>query len=203
VNNAGYGQYGAVEDVPVDQVHRQFDVNVYGPHRLVRAVLPQMRRQRDGTIVNVSSVAGRIAVPGSGVYAGSKHALEAMTDSLRNEVSEYDIDAVLVEPGPLSTGFQERRAEEMTDDDEAEDLPGIERSGAYESVYALIEDATALGGVGGVTPERVAADIVNAASATRPRARYQPGPVARAGTLARHLPAAWFDAAYRLAAKLV
>jgi NAD(P)-dependent dehydrogenase (short-subunit alcohol dehydrogenase family) len=206
VNNAGYGQYGAVEDVPVEQVHRQFDVNVYGPHRLVRAVLPQMRRQRDGTIVNVSSVAGRIAVPGSGIYAGSKHALEAMTDALRNEVAEYDIHAVLVEPGPLSTGFQERRGAEMADGDGDEDdgsVPGIERSGAYEAVYALIDDAATLGGVGGVTPERVAADIVNAASATRPRARYQPGPVARAGTLARHLPAAWFDAVYRLASKVV
>ena len=68
VNNAGYAQFGSLEDVPTDAVHRQFDVNVYGPHRLTRAVLPHMRRRREGTIVNVSSAAGRVAFPGGGAY---------------------------------------------------------------------------------------------------------------------------------------
>jgi hypothetical protein len=199
VNNAGFGQYGPLEDVPVGQVHRQFDVNVYGPHRLTRAVLPHMRRRRDGTIVNVSSLAGRIAAPGMGAYAGSKHALEAMSDALRNEVSEYGIDVVLVEPGPVRTEFTDRTEAEMEGEG---DVPGVERSGAYESVYDALEDGSLLGGVGAVSPDQVASDVVNAASATKPMARYPSGPVARYGVLARHLPARWLDAAYDVLSRL-
>jgi NAD(P)-dependent dehydrogenase (short-subunit alcohol dehydrogenase family) len=203
VNNAGFGQFGPLEDVPTEQVHRQFDVNVYGPHRLVRAVLPHMRRQEDGTIVNVSSVVGRVSFPGAGVYAGSKFAVEAMTDALRNEVAEYDVDAVLVEPGPVETGFAERAENEVSGD--ADDIPGIERSGAYESFYELFEDVRAVGGdgPGAIPPSRVAEDIVNAASATKPKARYQPGTVARLSTVARFLPDAWVDGTYGLLRKLV
>ncbi|SFF91863.1 short chain dehydrogenase [Halopelagius inordinatus] len=203
VNNAGFGQFGPIEDVPTEQVHRQFDVNVYGPHRLTRAVLPHMRKQGDGTIVNVSSVAGRVSFPGGGVYAGSKFAVEAMTDALRNEVAEYDVDAVVVEPGPVKTNFADRVEDEVEGDD---DIPGIERSGAYESFYDLFEDTRAIGGSdgpGAIPPERVAEDILDAASSTKPKARYQPGTVARVSTLARFLPDAWFDTTYRLLRKLV
>ena len=209
VNNAGYGQFGPVEDVPTDQVHRQFDVNVYGPHRLTRAVLPHMREAEDGTVVNVSSVVGRVSFPGSGVYAGSKFALEAMTDALRAEVDEYDVDAVLVEPGPVETGFAERAQEEVTDggqDAEAETttVPGIQRSGAYQGLYDLFEDFGSLGSGGpwSVQPRRVADEIVNAASATKPPARVPVGPVARAGNLARFLPDAVRDKLYGLVRKL-
>lgn len=202
VNNAGYGQFGPIEDVPTEQVHRQFDVNVYGPHRLTRAVLPHMRKQGDGTIVNVSSVAGRVSFPGGGVYSGSKFAVEAMTDALRNEVAEYDIDAVVVEPGPVRTNFSDRVEDEVSGED---DIPGIERSGAYQSFYDLFEDTKAIGGdgPGSIPPERVAEDIVDAASSTKPKARYQPGTVARLSTFARFLPDAWFDTTYRLLRKLV
>jgi NAD(P)-dependent dehydrogenase (short-subunit alcohol dehydrogenase family) len=194
VNNAGYGQYGPLEDVPVERVHRQFDVNVYGPHRLTRAVLPTMRRQRNGTIVNVSSAAGRISYPGSGVYCGSKHALEAMSDALRNEVDQYGVDVVLIEPGPVRTEFQERSEAEISDDaDEGLDLPGVERSGAYETIYDLFEEGGAASGVGAVGPERVAEDIVNAAAATKPRARYRVGPLATAAEVVRYVPDRWRD----------
>jgi NAD(P)-dependent dehydrogenase (short-subunit alcohol dehydrogenase family) len=201
VNNAGFGQLGPIEDVPTEQVHRQFDVNVYGPHRLTRAVLPHMRRQGEGTIVNVSSVNGRISVPGGGVYAGSKFALEAMTDALRNEVDEYGVDAVLVQPGPVETNFASRAEDELEGDG---DIPGLERSGAYESLYELLEDRRLLGddGPGAIPPERVAEDIVDAASSTKPHARYQPGTVARLGVLASLLPDAWRDTAYRYVRKL-
>jgi len=206
VNNAGYGQMGPVEDVPTDRVHRQFDVNVYGPHRLIRAVLPHMRDQEDGTIVNLSSVAGRVSFPGGGVYSGSKFALEAMSDALRAEVDEYDVDVVLVEPGPVDTGFQERAMDSI--DGDADDEPaapeGVDRSDAYGDLYSLLEDREALGGSGPgtVPPERVAAEIVNAASATRPAARYPVGPVARVGVLGRFLPDSLRDAAYGLVRKL-
>ncbi|WP_129114886.1 SDR family oxidoreductase [Halegenticoccus tardaugens] len=201
VNNAGYGQLGPIEDVPVEQVHRQFDVNVYGPHRLTRAVLPHMREQESGTVVNVSSVAGRVSFPGGGVYCGSKFALEAMTDALRAEVDEYEIDAVLVEPGPVETNFADRTTDEIEGDG---DVPGVERSGAYEAFYGLFEDTQAVGGggPGAIPPERVAEDIVNAASATKPASRYPVGAVARASVLARFLPDSVRDNLYGLAKKL-
>lgn len=199
VNNAGYGQFGPIEDVTTDKVHEQFDVNVYGPHRLIRAVLPAMRRERDGTIVNVSSVAGRVSFPGGGVYAGSKFALEAMSDALRNEVREFGVDVVVVEPGPVRTGFSDRVAREA----DPEEADGIERSGAYDDFYALFEDAKLVGGdgPGAVEPELVAAEIFDAASATRPPARVQPGTPARVGVLARFLPDALRDKGFELLRK--
>ncbi|MGZ0748216.1 SDR family oxidoreductase [Haloparvum sp. AD34] len=195
VNNAGYGQFGPIEDVPVEKVHDQFDVNVYGPHRLTRAVLPHMRRERDGTIINLSSVAGRVSFPTGGVYCGSKFALEAMSDALRAEVDEYGIDVVLVEPGPVKTDFSARaRDEVVTDDEDGEtaddDDSGLDRSGAYEAFYDIFEDTEAIGGggVGAVEPERVAEEVLNAASSTKPNARYQPGLAARIGVLGRFVP---------------
>ncbi|WP_299331958.1 SDR family oxidoreductase [Haloplanus sp.] len=195
VNNAGYAQFGPIEDVPADAVHRQFDVNVYGPHRLTRAVLPHMRRRREGTIVNVSSVAGRLSFPGGGVYCGSKFALEAMTDALRAEVDEYDIDAVLIEPGPVETSFTDRAADE---------LDGVERSGAYEAFYEVFEDTQAIGGggPGAVAPERVAEDIVDAASSTKPSSRVPVGTLARVSVLGRFVPDAARDRFFSLLDRL-
>lgn len=203
VNNAGFGQLGPIEDVPTEQVHRQFDVNVYGPHRLTRAVLPHMRDQGDGTIVNVSSVIGRVSMPGMGVYAGSKFAVEAMTDALRGEVKDYGIDAVLVEPGPVDTQFYERVDDEVEGDAES-DIDGVERSGAYESFYKMFSDTQALGGggPGAVAPERVAEDILNAASATKPAARYPVGTLAQIGVLTRFLPDSIRDKLFGLMDKL-
>ena len=201
VNNAGYGQFGPIEDVTTEEVHEQFDVNVYGPHRLIRAVLPAMRRERDGTIVNVSSVAGRLSFPGGGVYSGSKFALEAMSDALRNEVREFGIDVVVVQPGPVKTNFSTRAEREA--DPEAVD--GIDRSGAYDGFYELFDDTQAVGGdgPGAVEPELVAAEILNAASATKPPARVQPGTVARVGVLARFLPDGVRDALFDAVGKFV
>ena len=196
VNNAGYGQFGAIEDVPTARVHEQFDVNVYGPHRLIRAVLPAMRRERDGTIVNVSSVAGRVSIPGGGVYSGSKFALEAISDALRNEVADLGVDVVVVEPGPVKTSFSDRAKSEI----DAEDADGIERTNAYEPLYAAFEDTQLIGGdgPGAVEPAVVANAIHDAASATDPPARVQPGTVASVSVLARFLPDALRDRAYAL-----
>jgi len=195
VNNAGYAQFGPLEDVPTDAVHRQFDVNVYGPHRLIRAVLPHMRRRREGTIVNVSSVAGRLSFPGGGVYCGSKFALEAMTDALRAEVEEYGIDAVLIEPGPVDTSFTDRAESELS---------GVERSGAYESFYSVFEDTQAIGGggLGAVSPDRVAADVLNAASSTKPASRVPVGTLARVTVFGRFVPDSLRDRAFGLLDRL-
>jgi len=198
VNNAGYGQFGAVEDVPVEAVHEQFAVNVYGPHRLTRAVLPHMREQGDGTIVNVSSVAGRIATPGQGVYASSKFALEGLTDALRNEVDEYGIDAVLIQPGPISTNFEERVKNELDDD-------RLERSGAYGHLYEFYEQQQLFGGTSAIAgePEEVAEAILEAACSPDPEARYPVGGRANLLLLGRYVPDRIRDTVFRVANKLV
>ncbi|MFB6085059.1 MAG: SDR family oxidoreductase [Halorientalis sp.] len=196
VNNAGYAQFGPLEDVPTDRVHDQFDVNVYGPHRLIREALPHMRERGEGTVVNVSSVAGRIATPGMGVYNGSKFALEGLTDALRGEVGEYGIDAVLIEPGPVDTNFDERAEEELAD--------GTERSGAYDSIYAFYEEGQTVGGASAlsVPPTEVAETILEAACSPDPDPRYPVGRIAKYATLVRFVPDRVRDAVYRLAAKL-
>jgi NAD(P)-dependent dehydrogenase (short-subunit alcohol dehydrogenase family) len=196
VNNAGYAQLGPVEDVPVERVEDQFEVNVFGPHRLVREVLPHMRDRRTGTVVNVSSVAGRLAAPGMGVYSGSKFAMEGITDALRPEASEYGIDVVLVEPGPVDTAFTERASEE---------IEGIERSDAYEALYSMLDDTEAVGGggPGAVALREVAETILDAANLTDPAARYPVGQVAKVAMLGRFVPAKLRDKFYRLALSLV
>ena len=196
VNNAGYGQFGPVEDVPMDKVEQQYEVNVYGPHRLIKAVLPHMRREEDGTIINLSSVAGRVSFPGGGVYCGSKFAIEGMSDALRAEVEPFDIDVVVIEPGPVRTAFSDRAEDEVNN--------GMERSDAYEDFYTMFDDTQAIGGdgPGSVTPERVAEDIVNAASATKPPARVPVGTVAKASVLARFVPDSARDALWSLLRRL-
>lgn len=180
VNNAGYGQAGAVEDVTTRRMNEQFDVNLYGPHRLIRAALPHMREREEGTIINVSSVAGRVSTPGMGVYSASKFALEALSDALRGEVEPHGIDVALVEPGPVDTGFDDRVAAE---------LEPVEASGAYDRVYAFFEDYESVsGGFAQSQPEDVAAVVLEAASTTDPEARYPVGQVARLMTLARYVP---------------
>ncbi|MFQ3293223.1 MAG: NAD(P)-dependent dehydrogenase (short-subunit alcohol dehydrogenase family) [Natrialbaceae archaeon] len=196
VNNAGYAQMGPIEDVPVEDVHRQFDVNVYGPHRLTRAVLPHMRAAEDGTIINVSSVSGRLSFPGGGVYSGSKFALEALSEALRGEVDAFGIDVVLVEPGPVVTNFQDRVEDEVG---------GLPRSEAYEDIYEIMDDYHAIGGAGPFAsePKDVARVILNAASCTEPGPRYPVGPVAKYGVLARFVPTPMRDAVIGIARRLL
>ncbi|MFB6296328.1 MAG: SDR family oxidoreductase [Halobacteriales archaeon] len=196
VNNAGYARYGPVEDASTEEVHRQFDVNVYGPHRLTRAVLPHMRDREDGTIVNVSSVAGRFTHPMGGVYCGSKAALEAMSDALRVEAGAFGVDVVLVEPGSVASSFYERADEEATDESD--------RTAAYDRLYSAFEDATLLIGEGplAIESEDVARSIVHAASCTDPAPRYPVGALARIGLFGRFVPDRWLDAAFRLGIKL-
>ena len=195
VNNAGYAQMGPLEDVATVDLHRQFDVNVYGPHRLTRAALPHMRAQGEGRIINVSSVIGRISFPGAGAYAGSKHALEAMSDALRGEAEEFGVDVVVVEPGPVETNFSDRVDEE---------LPEGERTPAYEGLYDLYDDAQLVGGGGPLAsdPDDVAEAILEAATSPDPPARYPVGPIAQYGGYARYLPDRLRDAVYGLLRKL-
>jgi len=192
VNNAGYGQFGPVEELPAAAVEKQFEVNVYGPHRLTRAVLPHMREAGEGTVINLSSVAGRLSFAGGGAYCGSKFAVEAMTDALRQEVDGHGIDAVLIEPGPVRTEFNERASDEVGEET-------TERTGAYDWFWKAFEDSGAIGGggAGAVDPERVATEILDAANVTNPPARVPVGTYARLAVKARFLPTALRDTAIR------
>src|SRR5438874_8368479 len=103
VNNAGYGSYGALEDVPMEEARRQFDVNVFGLARMTQLVLPHMRAQHDGYIVNVSSIGGKIWEPLGSWYHATKFAVEGLSDSLRAEVAEFGIKVIVIEPGVIRT----------------------------------------------------------------------------------------------------
>src|SRR5919201_6532296 len=105
VNNAGYSQSGAVESIPIDRLRTQFETNVFGLVRMCQLVLPKMREQRWGRIVNLSSMGGRFTFPGGGAYHATKHAVEAISDALRFEVKGFGIDVILVEPGLIRTEF--------------------------------------------------------------------------------------------------
>src|SRR2546429_4243186 len=105
VNNAGYSQSGPVEEIPLDDVRRQFETNVFGLVRLCQLALPGMRRQGWGKIVNVSSMGGKLVLPGGGFYHGTKYAVEAISDALRWEVRGFGVDVVIIEPGLIKTEF--------------------------------------------------------------------------------------------------
>jgi NAD(P)-dependent dehydrogenase (short-subunit alcohol dehydrogenase family) len=172
VNNAGYGQYGAVEDVSLSEWRRQFEVNVFGALAVLRAVLPAMRETRRGTIVNVSSIAGKVTIPFAGPYCASKHALEAISDALRVEVAPWKIRVVVVEPGPIGTRFGERTREATA--------RILATPGPYSSFYANAERASEKEFQRGKRgPEVVARVIVRAIESPHPRTRYRVAPLAK------------------------
>lgn len=162
VNNAGFAQLGAVEDLSATVLRRQFDVNVFGPIQLCQEVVPIMRAQGSGRIVNVSSLAGRISTPFLGAYCASKFALEAFSDSLRVETRSAGIHVVLVEPGPVITRFQEALRSSASDVHEA----SVFRT-YYEAILSEGEPRFAS------TADRVAHVIAKSLASPRPRARYR------------------------------
>lgn len=179
VNNAGYSQSGAIESVAMDQVRRQFDTNVFGLIRMTQLVLPAMRRQGWGRIVNLSSMGGKLTFPGGGLYHASKYAVEALSDALRFEVQGFGVDVVVIEPGLIKTGFADAAVGAMG---EAEKDDG--GGGPYAAFNRAVADGTA-GAYEGPTarlgggPETVAAAIEKAITKKRPRTRYPVTPSAR------------------------
>lgn len=170
VNNAGYGQFGTVEDVSVEEMQAQFDVNVFGPYRLTRAVLPGMRNRGAGTIVNVSSVAGWFPLPAKGAYNASKFALRGLTETLQAEVNQFGVDVVLVEPEFVRTAFHETADSYLAEVDVTE---------AYSALYDQVVGYEHDNAEDGIDPETVADTIVGAATSDSPRTRYPVGPKAR------------------------
>ncbi len=105
INNAGYGSYGAIEDVEIEEAKRQFEVNIFGLSRMIQLVLPHMREKRKGKIINISSVGGKVHTPFGAWYHATKFALEALSDCLRLEVKDFNIDVIIIEPGAIKTDW--------------------------------------------------------------------------------------------------
>jgi len=180
VNNAGFGAYGALEDVPMEDGRRQFDVNLFGPARLIQLVLPTMRAQKSGTIVNVSSIGGKIYGPLGSWYHATKFALEGLSDALRLELAPFGIRVVIVEPGAIRTEWNTIARENL-----------IETSGdtAYAAIAHRVRDVLARADAAehGSDPRVVAEAIGTAVTARIPRARYAVGSGARSAVLGRRL----------------
>lgn len=180
VNNAGYGSYGALEDVPIDEARRQFEVNVFGLARLSQLVIPTMRALGRGRIINVSSIGGRIYEPIGSWYHATKFAVEGLSDSLRIELAPHGIDVVIIQPGPIRTewnSISRRSAEEYSGAG-----PYAAQARALVRNYERVDDSPASG-----TPEDVAATIVRAATARRPKTRYATPASAKIVVAARRL----------------
>lgn len=195
VNNAGYSQSGAVEEVPLDRWRRQFETNVFGLVRLCQLVLPGMRARRAGRIVNVGSMGGTLTFPGGGAYHASKYAVEAVSDALRFEVSGFGVRVVLVQPGLIRSSFAEAVGQHMA---------GVPDTGAYagfsEAVARATTEAYEKGPLAALAgdPEDVAAVIETALTTARPRARYRVTASARVlMTTRRMLPDGAWDAFLR------
>jgi NAD(P)-dependent dehydrogenase (short-subunit alcohol dehydrogenase family) len=166
VNNAGYSQSGAVETVPLDEVRRQFETNVYGLLRMCQLVLPAMRREGRGRIVNVSSMGGKLTFPGGGIYHATKYAVEAISDAMRFEVRGFGVHVSVIEPGLIKTNFAETAVDSVSEDDG----PYAKFNSAVQASTAGVYDS-ALGKLGG-GPETVAKAIERAITARRPKTRY-------------------------------
>jgi short-subunit dehydrogenase len=172
VNNAGYSVRGALEDVSVAAAKRLFEVNLFALMRITQACLPAMRQQRKGLIVNLSSIVGKFTFPGSGVYAASKHALEAITDAMRLELAPMGIKVVAIRPGPIATEFNDA-ATEMTGDLMARTDPDYKQiyQTAGERTGKLFADLHIPG------PELIANLIMEAVLSASPQIVYSAGPI--------------------------
>ncbi|MGK6314624.1 oxidoreductase [Neorhizobium sp. DT-125] len=186
VNNAGVGLLGGAEESSMAQAQALFDVNVFGVLRVTNAVLPAMRRQGKGRIVNLSSVLGLIPAPYSALYASTKHAIEGYSESLDHELRPFGIRVVLVEPAYTRTPFEENLAKP----DQLLDIYDSARVGMNEVLRKAIETGDA--------PEIVAGTVLKAATASAPRRRYAAGKMARqVSFLRRFVPESAFDKSLR------
>jgi NAD(P)-dependent dehydrogenase (short-subunit alcohol dehydrogenase family) len=168
INNAGYGSYGAIEDVPIDEARRQFEVNIFGLARLTQLVLPGMRQNRYGKIVNISSMGGKIYTPFGGWYHATKHALEGLSDCLRWETAPFGVDVIVIEPGGIATPWGVIAAE---------NLKKTSANGAYAQAASKAADGMAeMYTSDRLSPPSLIADtILKAITARRPKTRYAAG----------------------------
>jgi NAD(P)-dependent dehydrogenase (short-subunit alcohol dehydrogenase family) len=177
INNAGYSQSGAIETVPLQAARRQFETNVFGLVRLTQLVLPKMRAQRWGKIVNLGSMGGRLSFPGGGHYHATKHALEAISDALRYELRGFGIDVILLEPGLITTEFGEAATASMAE----ATIPGDDPYATFNATVGAVTKGAYDGPMRrlGAGPERVAKVIERTLKRRRPPARITITPSAK------------------------
>ena len=172
INNAGFGMYGAMEDTSIEDARYQFEVNLFGMARLTQLLLPGMRKQGHGKIINISSMGGKIYTPLGSWYHATKHAVEGWSDCLRLELKAHNIDVVIVEPGVIETEFGDVMTEPM-----------LKRSGqgAYQSMAESVAKATreSYQEGGGSKPEVITRLILKAVAARKPKTRYVAGKYAK------------------------
>ena len=191
VNNAGFSQSGAVETVPDERVRAQFDTNVFGLLAMCRLVLPGMREQGWGKIVNISSMGGRFTFPGGGLYHATKYAIEALSDALRFEVKGFGIDVIVIQPGIIKTGFSKRTVAEIGAISQDGGPYGQFNQAVAEASTRVYEKGV-MARLGG-PPEDVAETIEKALNASRPKARY---PVTASARILMGMSAVLPDAAW-------
>lgn len=195
INNAGYGYFGAVENVPMDDARNQLEVNVFGLARLCQLVLPTMRAQHSGRIINTASVAGRAVFYYGGWYHVSKYAVESLSDAMRMELKPFGIDVVIIEPGAIKTNWGIIAADHLTESSKgtAYEQTGTMMANNLRNMYLsnTISD-----------PAVVRKAIVRAVNARRPCTRYRIGRMANAIVFFHWLlPTRWWDAFLRLMGK--
>jgi NADP-dependent 3-hydroxy acid dehydrogenase YdfG len=196
INNAGYSQSGAIETVPLEAARRQFETNVFGLARLTQLVLPKMRDQRWGKIVNLGSMGGKLVFPGGGWYHATKHALEAISDALRFEVRGFGIDVILLEPGLITTEFGNAAVASMSEVDGSADsdasAPAAADADPYAKFNATVGAATAGAYDGplrllGAGPDKVAKVIEKSITKRRAPTRVTITPSAKLSIPSRRL----------------
>ena len=172
VNNAGYGSYGALEDVPIEEARRQFDVNIFGLARLIQLVLPTMRAQRSGRIINISSVGGKLGEPFGSWYHATKFALEGLSDCLRMELRQFGINVVIIEPGAIISEWNAIARD---------GLMKFSGDGSYrDSARAYVKFMESADGSRLPSPPSVVAKtIVKSVRSSKPKTRYETGGGAR------------------------
>lgn len=194
INNAGYGEYGTIEEADLDAVRRQFETNVFGFSWMIQLVLPGMRAARSGRIINIGSMGGRVTFPVGGYYHASKYAVEAITDALRFETAPFGISTSLIAPGLIRTGFGATAARTLA----AFGADG----GPYAPLRAAADEQMAVSYASpllAAEPDAVAAVVEHAATARKPRPRYTVTPAAKAIVQSRRfLGSGLFDAYLRL-----
>ncbi len=186
INNAGFGQYGSVEDTPVEKARYQFEVNLFGLARVTQLLLPAMRTQKKGLIINISSMGGRMYTPLGAWYHATKHALEGWSDCLRIELEPHGVDVVVIEPGIIQTSFA----------DAVENSFVVAENSVYQGLVDTIRRVTkSTYERGRSSPPSVIVDLVmKAVNAEKPKTRYRGGAIGpMLMTLRKYLPDRWFD----------
>jgi NAD(P)-dependent dehydrogenase (short-subunit alcohol dehydrogenase family) len=192
INNAGYGSYGALEDVPPEEARRQFDVNIFGLARLTQLVLPAMRAQRSGRIVNISSIGGKFGEPFGCWYHATKFAVEGLSDSLRMELYSFGIDVVVIQPGATHSEWSQIAHDSLIKS--SGDGPYCKPA----SAHAQMMEAGHKGSIP-APPSVVAKTIVEAVQSRNPKTRYVTGGLARTMLFMRRvLSDRGFDAMFRM-----